>query len=105
MQSTEVELVAFPEERLCGVLAEVVRSLPILQMTPENAVRRSKFTKSTGRYLRHRGGWEISGMKAVIACSLSCGQPASLGLNSDLKYWILFVSSNDSQASCRKVKH
>lgn len=55
------------EERLRGVLAEVVRSLPILQMTPENAVRRSKFTKSTGRYLPHRGGWEISGMKARIS--------------------------------------
>jgi hypothetical protein len=38
---------------------------------------------------------------AVIMCSLSCGQPASLGLNSDWKYWILFVSSNDSQASWR----
>ena len=38
---------------------------------------------------------------AVIMCSLSCGQPASLGPNSDWKYWILFVSSNDSQASWR----
>jgi hypothetical protein len=56
-----------PEEKLRGVLADVVRSLPVLQMTPENAVRRSKFTKSTGRYLPHRGGWEISGMKARIS--------------------------------------
>jgi hypothetical protein len=56
-----------PEEKLRGVLADVVRSLPVLEMTPENAVRRSKFAKSTGRYLPHRGGWEISGMKARIS--------------------------------------
>jgi hypothetical protein len=56
-----------PEEKLRGVLADVVRSLPVLEMTPENAVRRSKFTKSMGRYLPHRGGWEISGMKARIS--------------------------------------
>ncbi len=56
-----------PEQELHRVLVGIVRSLPELQMTPDNAVRRSKFPKSSGRYIPHRGGLQVSGERIRIS--------------------------------------
>ncbi len=55
------------EGRLRGVLEKVIRDLPRLEMTPENAIQRLKFSKATGRDIAHGGGWQVSGRTIRIS--------------------------------------